>query len=65
MVDEFSDEGGSPAKWRFRDINWRFVLRSQLWATAAITILPIIALGVVHWVRPALCCLAISGIPAV
>jgi len=39
----------SPIKWHIRDIDWRFVIRSQLWGTALITIIPVVMLGVIHW----------------
>lgn len=36
-------------KWKFRDVQWKRVITSQLWATALITLIPIAALGVIHF----------------
>lgn len=49
LVEDFSES--DEIKWRLGDINWIFVLRSQLWGTAILTIGPIIALAIVHFVR--------------
>lgn len=38
-----------PIAWRIREIGWVFVIRSQLWATALLTIVPTVLLGVIHW----------------
>lgn len=39
----------APMAWRLRDIDLRFVLKSQLWATALVTLIPVIMLGIIHW----------------
>jgi hypothetical protein len=33
---------------QIRDIDWVFIVKSQLWATAIITLIPIAMLGVIH-----------------
>jgi hypothetical protein len=33
---------------QIRDIDWVFIVKSQLWATAIITLIPVAMLGVIH-----------------
>lgn len=40
----------SPVRWRLRDVDWKYVISNQLWATALLTIIPVVTLGIVHWV---------------
>lgn len=44
LMEDFSES--EEIKWSFHDIDWKFVIRSQLWGTALLTIGPIIALAV-------------------
>mmetsp|Transcript_17590 Transcript_17590/g.52858 ORF Transcript_17590/g.52858 Transcript_17590/m.52858 type:complete len:405 (-) Transcript_17590:848-2062(-) len=39
----------SPMQWRFKDVDWKYVFGNQLWATALVTIIPVICLGIIHW----------------
>lgn len=50
LVEDFSESPGE-MQWKFSDIDWKFVFRSQLWGTAILTIGPVIALALVHFVR--------------
>lgn len=49
-MEDFAESPGE-MKWSFGDIDWKFVFRSQLWGTAILTIGPVIALALVHFVR--------------
>lgn len=44
-----SPRARAPIAWRIKDIDWVFIIKSQLWATAIITLIPVAMLGVIHW----------------
>ena len=40
---------------QIKDIDWVFIFRSQLWATAVITLIPVAMLAVIHCKLPFVC----------
>ncbi len=37
---------------QLRDVDWKYVISNQLWATALLTIIPVVTLGIVHCALP-------------